>query len=740
MLKEMNRNHKEQNHSSQLIDKYHTSIAPENGLWGPFDDGYYPDEENDDLINKDKEKEHSTPPRNKDENKKPPTNKKRGKDTPLAMFGNDLTALAAEGKLDPMVGRERELQRLMHILCRRRKNNPVLIGEPGVGKSAVVEGLAQRIVNQDVPVALMNKRIISLDTALLVAGTKYRGEFEQRLKSVMDELKSSPDVILFIDEIHSIIGTGGAEGSLDMSNIMKPALSRGEIRCIGSTTLSEYSKTIERDGALERRFQKVILEPNTAEETINILSTIKKQYEEFHNVTYTDDAIKTAVELTDRYINDRFFPDKAIDAIDEAGAGASMESITRPEEIDTLKNEIELYRQKRLDAANDQNYELAASWRNKERETQEQLDDLLNELTNKKVVACVDSDVIAKVIGTMTGIPTERLAKTEAARLRDLQKILSKEIVGQDEAVRKVSKAIQRNRLGLRDNKRPIGTFLFLGPTGVGKTYLAKKLTEELFGDENALIRIDMSEYSERISTTRLVGAAPGYVGYEEGGQLTEKVRRKPYSVVLLDEIEKAHPDVFNIFLQVLDEGAITDSMGRKVDFKNTVIILTGNVGSRKLSEFGTGMGFRRAQDDERDDELARSLIDKELRKTFSPEFLNRLDGVIHFNSLSKEDIRRIVDLRVEELTERINKLGFKLLIPDEVRDFISNKSYDPAFGARPINRMIQVEIEERVTDMFLDAELEPNSVVVFSVKDDELHCAKADEDATVTNSNVQTN
>lgn len=649
---------------------------------------------------------------------KPPVPPKRHATPFLDAFGADLTKAALDGKNDPVIGRESELLRLMHVLCRRKKNNPVLIGDPGVGKSAIVEGLAQRIVENRVPLALMDKRIVRLDTALLVAGTKYRGEFEERLKGIMKELTSHPNIIIFIDEIHTIVGTGSTENSLDMSNMLKPALARGEIRCIGATTLSEYAKTIEKDGALERRFQKVLVPQNSAEETLEILRKIKGQYEKFHNVLYTDEALQTAVELTDRYISDRFFPDKAIDAIDEAGAGASLCNVVPMEEVDAIKAEAKSYKEKRYQAVKDLNYELAASWRDKEREARRKLNELLEGAKENIQCTTVDSEQVAAVVARITGVPLERLAKSETVKLRDLNKSLAKQVVGQDDAIQTVARAIQRNRLGLRNEKRPIGSFLFLGPTGVGKTFLVKKLTEQLFGDEEALIRVDMSEFSEKFTVSRLVGAPPGYVGYEEGGQLTEKVRHRPYSVLLLDEIEKAHPEVFNILLQLLDEGALTDSFGRRVNFKNTVIIMTGNVGSRRLSEFGTSIGYQMEDDPAVEQQKAKWIIDKELKKTFSPEFLNRLDAVVHFNSLSKESIRSIIDNQLQQIAEKINKQGYGIVVDEAVRQYLTDKGYAPQYGARPVARTLQTEIEDRVTDLILEGTLKEGDVVAFSMKD----------------------
>lgn len=659
----------------------------------------------------------------------PPPSKK-DKTPFLDAFGEDLTKAAREGRNDPMIGRDNELQRVMHVLCRRKKNNPVLIGDPGVGKSAIVEGLAQRIVENRVPLALMDKRIIRLDTALMVAGTKYRGEFEERLKGIMKEIKSNPNIILFIDEIHTIVGTGSTENSLDMSNMIKPALARGELKCIGASTLSEYAKTIEKDGALERRFQKIVVSQNTPQETLEILRNVKTQYEKYHNVEYTDDALKTAVELTDRYISDRFFPDKAIDAIDEAGAGASLNNTIPLEDLEKIEQEANFYKEQRYEAVKDLNYELAASWRDKEREARSRLTALLNDAKNNRTKSKVDSDDVAAVVARITGVPLERLAKSESSRLRNLEPALAKNVIGQDEAIRTVAKAIQRNRLGLRDEKRPIGSFLFLGPTGVGKTFLVKKLTEQLFGDEDALIRIDMSEFSEKFTVSRLVGAPPGYVGYEEGGQLTEKVRHRPYSVLLLDEIEKAHPEVFNILLQLLDEGALTDSFGRRVNFKNTVIIMTGNIGSRRLSEFGTSMGFKAEDSNHAENEAAKSIIEKELKKTFSPEFLNRLDAVVHFNSLTKQNIRNIIDNQVADLTQRIARQGYNIIVDEETRNILADKGYDPLYGARPVARTLQNELQDKITDLILDDSITPGSTIAFIAKDGKI--------ATTVSSNTQ--
>lgn len=641
----------------------------------------------------------------------------------LSTFGTDLTRLAQMGKLDPMIGREQEVERLIQILCRLKKSNPVLIGEPGVGKSAIVEGLAQRIHDRTTPHILHDKRIISLDTALLVAGTSYRGQFEERLKSVVKELKEHPEIILFIDEIHTIIGAGSTQGSMDMANILKPALSRGEIRCIGATTLAEYSKSIEKDGALERRFQKIIVNPTTPEETLNILRNIKGIYEKYHRVHYTDEALQSAVELTDRYISDRYFPDKAIDAIDEAGARMHANNSEPSEKAKELEERCQYYKEQRIAAVKASNYELAASWREKERDMLARMEQLSSEDGEKGSESTITSDHIAQTVALITGVPAERIAKAETERLKALKDTLSSIVIGQDEAIDKVSRAIQRNRLGLRNEKRPIGSFLFLGSTGIGKTFLAKKLAEQLFGDEDALIRLDMSEYSEKFTTSRLVGAPPGYVGYEEGGQLTEKVRRKPYSVVLLDEVEKAHPEVFNMLLQVLDEGALTDSLGRKVDFKNTVIIMTGNVGSRRVSEFRSALGFRAESEmtPESASEYTQNIIDKELKRTFSPEFLNRLDAVIHFSHLSEEALLRIVENELAVLQQRVAREHYNFEISMEAKRWLAKKGFDPLYGVRPLKRLLQTEIEDKFTDLILDGAISQGDCVEFVLEDGSL-------------------
>jgi ATP-dependent Clp protease ATP-binding subunit ClpC len=619
----------------------------------------------------------------------------------LDNFGRDLTKAAEDGKLDPIVGREKEIERVSQILSRRKKNNPILIGEPGVGKSAIAEGLALRIIQKKVSRVLFNKRVVSLDLASLVAGTKYRGQFEERMKAVMNELEKSPDVILFIDEIHTIIGAGGASGSLDASNMFKPALARGEIQCIGATTLDEYRQYIEKDGALERRFQKVLVEPTSVDETIQILHNIKAKYEDHHNVTYTEDAIKACVTLTSRYITDRHLPDKAIDALDEAGSRVHITNIKVPKQILDVEAEIEKVKEEKNQVVRNQRYEEAARLRDKERQLQEQLEAAKKawEEESRSHRETVNEENVAEVVAMMTGIPVQRVSQNEGDKLAKMNELLKGKVIGQDDAIQKVVKAIQRNRAGLKDPNKPIGSFIFLGPTGVGKTQLAKILAKYLFDNEDALIRIDMSEYMEKFAVSRLVGAPPGYVGYEEGGQLTEKVRRKPYSVVLLDEIEKAHPDVFNLLLQTLDDGQLTDSLGRKVDFKNTIIIMTSNIGSRQLKDFGTGVGFSTGARKDSTDDMTKSVVEGALKKAFAPEFLNRIDDVIMFNSLSREDIHLIIDIELDKLMSRIKTLGYHVDVTDKAKDYIVDKGYDANYGARPLKRAIQKYIEDPLAE-----------------------------------------
>jgi len=633
----------------------------------------------------------------------------------LDNFGRDITKLAIEDKLDPIIGREKEIERVSQILSRRKKNNPILIGEPGVGKTAIVEGLALRIIQKKVSRTLFDKRVVMLDLAALVAGTKYRGQFEERMKAIMNELEKTTDVILFIDEIHTMVGAGGATGSLDASNIFKPALARGELQCIGASTLDEYRQHIEKDGALDRRFQKVIIDPPTAEETVNILENIKSKYEDFHRVSYTDDAILACVQLSDRYISDRHLPDKAIDVMDEAGARTHLSNIHVPKEIEELEKKIEDSINQKTDAVKNQQYEKAAKLRDLESKLITELEEakVSWEEASKSERYDVDEDNIAEVVAMMTGIPVKRVAQKESKKLVNMSADLGGAIIGQENAIGKVTKAIQRNRIGLKDPKKPIGTFIFLGPTGVGKTELAKTLAEYIFDSKDALIRVDMSEYMEKFSISRLIGAPPGYVGYEEGGQLTEKIRRKPYSVVLLDEIEKAHPDIFNILLQVLDDGQLTDGLGRKVDFKNTMIIMTSNIGTRQLKDFGQGVGFNTKSRLELQEETSRGILQKALKKTFSPEFLNRIDDVIIFNSLEKKHILKIIDIALKSLRDRIDNMGFALKLQKAAKDFVADKGYDPQYGARPLHRAIQKYLEDPIAEFLLNNNMSQGSTII---------------------------
>ncbi|WP_300728326.1 ATP-dependent Clp protease ATP-binding subunit [uncultured Bacteroides sp.] len=635
-------------------------------------------------------------------------------DTPiLDTFGTDMTKAAAEGKLDPVVGREKEIERLAQILSRRKKNNPILIGEPGVGKSAIVEGLALRIIEKKVSRILFDKRVVALDMTSVVAGTKYRGQFEERIRSILNELKKNPNIILFIDEIHNIVGAGSAAGSMDAANMLKPALARGEIQCIGATTLDEYRQNIEKDGALERRFQKVMVEPTTPEETLQILRNIKDKYEEHHNVNYTDEALEACVKLTDRYVTDRNFPDKAIDALDEAGSRVHLTNISAPKEIEDKESEIDEARKHKSEAVRLQDFELAASFRDQEKTLLDELEIMKRqwEESMKEKRQMVDDAQIADVVSMISGIPVQRMAQAEGIRLRGMKDALLKKVIAQDKAVETLVKAIQRSRVGLKDPNKPIGTFLFLGPTGVGKTHLAKQLAKEMFGSTDSLIRIDMSEYMEKFTVSRLVGAPPGYVGYEEGGQLTEKVRRKPYSIVLLDEIEKAHPDVFNLLLQVMDEGRLTDSYGRTVDFKNTVVIMTSNVGTRQLKEFGKGIGFA-AQMRTDDKEYSRSVISKALNKQFAPEFINRLDEIITFDQLDLEALTKIIDIELKALYQRVENLGYKLVIDDEAKRFVASKGYDVQFGARPLKRAIQNYLEDGMAEVIINEDIQNGDII----------------------------
>lgn len=638
-------------------------------------------------------------------------------DTPvLDNFGIDMTKAALENKLDPIVGREKEIERLAQILSRRKKNNPILIGEPGVGKSAIVEGLALRIIQKKVSRVLFDKRVIALDMASVVAGTKYRGQFEERIKAILNELSKNPNIILFIDEIHTIVGAGGATGSLDAANMLKPALARGEIQCIGATTLDEYRKNIEKDGALERRFQKVMVEPTTAEETLQILHNIKERYEEHHNVKYTDEALEACVKLSDRYITDRNFPDKAIDALDEAGSRMHIVNIQVPKEIEDIEAELKSIIEQKADAVKAQKYELAASFRDTQRQLMAKLDaeEAAWKAQLKERPETVDAEKVAEVVSMMSGVPVQRIGESEGLKLVGMKDSLKAAVIGQDEAVTKIVKAIQRNRIGLKDPNKPIGTFMFLGPTGVGKTHLAKKIAEQLFDSADALIRIDMSEYMEKFNVSRLVGAPPGYVGYEEGGLMTEKVRRKPYSVILLDEIEKAHPDVFNLLLQVMDEGHLTDSLGRKIDFKNTILIMTSNVGTRQLKDFGRGIGFNKNSLANR--EYSRSVLQKALNKLFSPEFLNRVDDIITFDQLEKDSIEKIIDIELKGFYKRMTELGYAIVINQEAKDFLAEKGYDIQFGARPLKRAIQNYVEDEIAELILSGAAKEGDTITFEV------------------------
>ena len=653
---------------------------------------------------------------------------KKSKTPVLDNFGRDLTKLAEENKLDPVVGREKEIERVSQILSRRKKNNPLLIGEPGVGKSAIAEGLALRIINKKVSRILYNKRVVTLDLASLVAGTKYRGQFEERMKAVMNELEKNDDIILFIDEIHTIVGAGGATGSLDASNMFKPALARGEIQCIGATTLDEYRQYIEKDGALERRFQKVMVEPTTVEETIEILMNIKSKYEDHHNVLYTDDAIRACVKLTNRYMTDRFLPDKAIDALDEAGSRVHIVNMDVPKQILELEQQLEDVRELKNSVVKKQKYEEAAKLRDDEKRLEKDLASAQEQWEEESKLnrETVSEDNVADVVSMMSGIPVNRIAQTESNKLAELPNLIKDFVIGQDEAVAKVAKAIQRNRAGLKDPNKPIGSFIFLGQTGVGKTQLAKVLARELFDSEDALIRIDMSEYMEKFAISRLVGAPPGYVGYEEGGQLTEKVRRKPYSVVLLDEVEKAHPDVFNMLLQVLDDGFITDSLGRKIDFRNTIIIMTSNIGARQLKDFGQGVGFGTAAKKAQADDHQKSVIENALKKAFAPEFLNRIDDVIVFNPLEREDLHKIIGIELDKLFKRIKEIGYDLSLSEAAKDYIAEKGFDKQYGARPLKRAIQKYIEDALAEEIVNSNLNEGDSIFMDLD-------KKKEELTIT-------
>ena len=661
--------------------------------------------------------------------------KTKSKTPVIDNFGTDLTKHAQEGKLDPCVGREREIQRVIEILGRRKKNNPILIGEPGVGKSAIVEGLAQMIVSQHCSPMLFNKRLVTLDMTGVVAGTKYRGQFEERMKMLVKELEQNPDIIIFIDEIHTMIGAGAAAGTMDAANILKPALARGTIQCIGATTLDEYRNSIEKDGALERRFQKVQVEPTTNEETLQILKNVKGRYEYHHHVTYTDEALEACVKLTDRYVNDRFMPDKAIDALDEVGSRVHLQNADLPPEIAEMEKEIKEIKERKTQAVSNQNFELAASYRDRQTELERQLQEMNRKWLDGEIDVRqeVTAEQVAEVVSMMTGVPVQRMAQEEGIRLKGMAQELKQQVIAQDKAIDKMVRAIQRNRVGLKEPNHPIGVFMFLGPTGVGKTYLAKKLAEFMFGSSDALIRIDMSEYTESFNVSRLIGAPPGYVGYEEGGQLTERVRRHPYSIVLLDEIEKAHGNVFNLLLQVLDEGRLTDGNGRFVDFRNTVIIMTSNAGTRQLKEFGRGVGFNVSSStalalNEQDKEHARQIVQKALSKQFSPEFLNRLDEIITFDQLDLDAIKQIIDVELKGLYKRINEMGFHVELSDEAKQFVAEKGYDVQFGARPLKRAIQTYIEDGISELIVNGDLQPNTTIRIDKAEgkDELTCTPA--------------
>ncbi|MDA3881726.1 MAG: ATP-dependent Clp protease ATP-binding subunit [Bacteroidales bacterium] len=703
-----------ESHISYEDIKKHISIQIPEDTHNPFDD----DDDDNDM---------KAPPR---PNQPTPPRSDKHHETPvLDNFGINLTKAAVEGRLDLIVGRQKEIERIAQILSRRKKNNPILIGEPGVGKSAIADGLALRIVRKQVPRILFNKRVLTLDLASIVAGTKYRGQFEERMKAMLNELARAKDIILFIDEIHTIVGAGGASGSLDAANMLKPALARGEIQCIGATTVDEYRQHIEKDGALERRFQKVMVEPSTADESVNILNNIKNHYEEHHGVLYTDDAIKACVMLTQRYVSDRHLPDKAIDALDEAGARVHIQNIQVPEHIVKLENEIEELKGKKIDAVRNQQFELAASFRDKEKELFENIDNA-NQKWEEALASQrepVTEHDVASVVAMMTGVPVNRIAQEESSRLLKMYDVIKNSIVGQDEAIKQIVKAIQRNRAGLKDPRKPIGSFIFLGPTGVGKTQLAKVLSEYLFDSRDALIRIDMSEYMEKFAVSRLVGAPPGYVGYEEGGQLTEKIRRKPYSVVLLDEIEKAHPDVYHILLQILDEGHLTDSFGRKVDFKNTIIIMTSNIGTRELSEFGSNVGFSAKSKEDQYNDYSKSVVEKSLKKAFAPEFLNRIDDLIQFNTLTKKEINKIIDIELQDLFKRVHELNISLSLTKAARDFIVDKGYDPKFGARPLKRAIQKYLEDPMAEFMLSNSFKKKGLtkIIINCVDNEITVKK---------------
>lgn len=684
--------------------------------------GFGIQDEEDDYYEDEEENAKNTS-KNVSEPVKPNTTIKKGnRNTPiLDSFSIDLTQAAADGILDPVIGRENEIMRVSQILSRRKKNNPILIGQPGVGKSAIVEGLALRIVQRKVSRVLFNKRIISLDLTAVVAGTKYRGQFEERIRGILNELQKNPDIILFIDEIHTIIGAGSAPGSMDAANILKPALARGEIQCIGATTTDEFRKSIEKDGALERRFQKVMVEPTTPEETLLILQNIKDRYEKHHHVTYTTEALEACVKFTERYISDRYFPDKAIDAMDEAGARAHISNLPVSKEIEEQEQKIEELHQLKNNAVKEQNFEQAADYRDQESKLQQELEVMKAEWTKEldKNRITVNEHTIADIVAMITGIPVQRIGESETSRLKHMAQELKEQIIGQDQAVNTIVRSIQRSRVGLKDPKKPIGTFLFVGPTGVGKTHLAKKLAEEIFGSEDALIRIDMSEYAEKHTVSRMIGAPPGYIGHDEGGQLTEKVRRKPYSILLLDELEKAHSDVFNILLQVMDEGRMTDGNGNTIDFKNTIIIMTSNCGTRQLKDFGKTIGYSSGMNSEMDKALSKSLIMKSLNRLFAPEFLNRLDEIINFEQLDSENIRRIVDIELKPILKRIEELGYQLILDDSAKQFLAKKGYDIQYGARPLKRALQTYIEDAICELIINETIHPGETIYATLENE---------------------
>ena len=708
--------------TTKLIQKYDVNYGEAKDLYKQLHADDAEDLPNNPIAETPSDDEFSSEKPNPFEQGKKGKTVKKSKTPVLDNFGRDLTDLAEKGKLDPVVGRQKEIERVSQILSRRKKNNPMLIGEPGVGKSAIAEGLALRIIERKVSRILFDKRIVSLDLASLVAGTKYRGQFEERMKALMNELEKNEDIILFIDEIHTIVGAGGATGSLDASNMLKPALARGEIQCIGATTLNEFRTNIEKDGALERRFQKVIVEPTSVEETVQILQNIKGKYEEHHHVNYTDAAIEACVKLTNRYMTDRYLPDKAIDALDEAGSRIHITNIVVPQQVLELEKQLEVIQERKTKAVNGQKYEEAAKLRDDEKNMEFALDSAQKQWENDSKLnrEMVTEDNVAEVVSMMTGIPVSRVAEAETEKLHELPNLIKGKVVGQDVAVTKVVKAIQRNRVGLKDPNKPIGSFIFLGQTGVGKTQLAKVLAKELFDAADSLIRIDMSEYMEKFAISRLIGAPPGYVGYEEGGQLTEKVRRKPYAVVLLDEIEKAHPDVFNILLQILDDGYITDSLGRKIDFRNTIIIMTSNIGARQIKDFGGGVGFGTSSKTAQADSYEKSVIEGALKKSFAPEFLNRIDDVIIFNALEKEDLHAIIDIELDKLLKRITELGYTLKLSKKAKDYIADKGFDKKYGARPLNRAIQKYIEDALAEEIVNSKLSEGDTISMDLNEKE--------------------